>query len=485
MLKKRIFTLLLLVLILFIGYFFAALHESKRLHRDPRVLVARYFQLKTINPVAAKQALLLALKEDPHYLPALNAYQALLPSSREPAVVVHVEPDTIQRLDQAPTYAAVNTNPYHAVPAKPGSNAQSDQNSPSGMNPRLRGNDNHKDFPIRKAPLSLKQQGYTALSEGHRMDAILIFTRAYAQTHDPDVAMQLGYLYDEIQNKPKAYEYFKLATHSPNKAQALCAEQALTNLSGLQLKALPTPYYAEVLFNPFSETRFGLTVRPLIVRAGVEQANTLQTKEYVFFRRSDDNRSENYGQLTQLYEDNVQITGVGAQVQPFKKLPVVGFIEAGAAYDLVYRAREPWRGDLRVGMMYYQDFGARPGFYDKLTLGHQYYSDVYADTTYFSRYRNNVIGGIRTRQGIRLLQYKSSLLNVYMVGRVLGDTRREYFNNIAEIGPGIAFIPSNRVNLQVRLEHVNGAYLPAGALTNPYRPYYTNTIIQLFFYVKI
>ena len=205
----------------------------------------------------------------------------------------------------------------------------------------------------------------------------------------------------------------------------------------------------------------------------------------MFLRRTDDNRSEHLGQVSQIYEDDVQITGVGAQVTPVPGLPVVGFVEAGTAYDLVYRDRDRWRGDLRAGLMYYQNMGCQPSYYARLNVSPRYYSEWYADLVYFSRYQNNVIGGAITRQGVRALQYKSSVLNVYVVGRALTDTQRIFYNNFAEIGPGISFVPSNRFHLQLRFEHLQGMYLPAGAIPNPYRKYYTNNAVQLLFYVKL
>jgi len=96
-----------------------------------------------------------------------------------------------------------------------------------------------------------------------------------------------------------------------------------------------------------------------------------------------------------------------------------------------------------------------------------------------------VIGVVRTHQGIRLAQYHSSMLSAYLTGRVIEDTRREFFNNLVEVGPGIALTPSNRFNLQLRLEHVNGTYLPAGRSHNPYGKNYTNNLVQLLFYAKI
>jgi hypothetical protein len=332
---------------------------------------------------------------------------------------------------------------------------------------------------------ALKEAGFLAIQQGHRSEAIDYFTRAYHSTYQPEIAMQLAYLYDQINDKPMAYQYFKLATEIPDKCLSLRAENALTNLRGMQTKALASPYFSEVFLSPFSQTRFGLTVVPFYWRLGIEQDNRFQTKEYLFFRRSKDNRSANLGELSQLYEDNVQITGVGGQFMPFKRLPIVGFVEVGEAYDLVYQNRNRWRGDLRSGFMYYQEFGASPAYFDRLTLSHHYYSNWYGDTTYFSRYNNNVIGVLRTRQGIRLLQYHSSMLNLYAAGRVIADTNRVFYNNIAEVGPGISFIPTNRFNLELRFEYVNGVYLPAGGSVNPYGKYYTNQVVQLLFYVKI
>ncbi|WP_298625564.1 hypothetical protein, partial [uncultured Legionella sp.] len=332
---------------------------------------------------------------------------------------------------------------------------------------------------------ALKEGGFLAIEKGERTKAIAYFTKAYELTYQPDIAMQLGYLYDQTPNKYLAYHYFKLATLSDDYNLELRAQNALTNLAGLQTKALPSPYFGELFFDPFSQSRFGLTVRPLVARLGVESTNQLQTKTYLVFRQTEDNKSLNSGQVPQIYEDNVRIIGAGLQVTPFKVLPMVAFVEAGRAYDLVYRDRDRWRGDLRGGLMYYNEFGAKPAYFSQLKIGTKYYSTLYGDVTYFSRYDNNVIATIKTHQGIRFLQYHSSMINLYLSGRVIEDTRREFFNNIAEVGPGIGFTPSNRYRVQLRFEHIKGAYLPAGRSINPYGKYYTNNTVQLFVYLKI
>lgn len=339
---------------------------------------------------------------------------------------------------------------------------------------------------------ALKEGGYLATKLHHRNQAIVYFSRAYELSYEAEVAMQLGYLYD-LPDRPIvistdkywAYHYFHLATYTDNKKLELQAQNAMTNLSGLQTKVLPEPFFTELFFDPFTQSRFGLTVRPIVGRLGIEQHNRWQSKTYFVFRRTQDNKSINAGQIPQIYEDNVQILGIGQQITPIASFPLIAFIEGGRAYDLVFRNRNRWRDDLRGGLMYYNEFGARPAYFEHFVALCTYYSTLYGDVTYFSRYNNNVIGNIKTHQGLRLAQYRSSMLNVYVTARIIEDTNRDFFNNIAEIGPGIGFIPSNRYKVEIRFEHINGRYLPVRGSTNPYGKTYTNNIVQLFFYMKL
>lgn len=332
----------------------------------------------------------------------------------------------------------------------------------------------------------LKEAGYLAIEQQNYPLAIQYFNQVEALEPQADVRMQLAYLYDQVGNKRAAWQYFKKAAQlQDNQAQWLKTQNALTQLAGLQTKAMPAPYFGEVYFSPFTQSRFGLTVRPLIARFGIESLTGMQVKQYLVFRQTDDNRSENLGELPQIFEDNVRIMGAGIQMVPFASLPVSFFVEAGAAYDLIPQSRSRWRGDLRANLVYYQELGAHPCYVAKPKFSMAYYNTLYGNVAYFSRYHNNVIAGFNTHQGVRLFQYRSSMINLYLSGRAMVDTRREFFNNIAEIGPGVSFIPNNRYRLQLRFESVNGMYLPAGGSFNPYHKYYTNRIAQLLFYVKI
>lgn len=520
MLKKRMLIATLLVVILILGLLCSALKEARHLHRDPTVLMNTYYQFKDYNPQVAKNALLILLHQNANDVVALQEYSQWILNKPHPVDALQ----ELQRLHQLRPDNALYTFQLGYLYYVKGEWAHAKQvfsdslvqatgqfrqtllDALQAMASYLPYYQFHAQVAWFSPPLvvkpkvrslfqglqgqslqiqTFKQAGYLAIVKGDNARALEVFHHAYALTYQPDLAMQLAYLYDGVNNKPAAYHYFQIATHSQDQKVRDQAQLALTHLSGQQTKALPAPYFSEFYFNPFTQSRFGLTVVPMLWRLGIEQNHCFKSKTYVYMRRTQDNRTQNLGEISQIYEDNVQIMGAGGQFSPLRAIPVIGFVEAGEAYDLVYQNRPRWRGDLRAGAMYYQEWGVRPGYYDTLKVSHNYYSDLYGDLTYFSRYNNNVVALLRTHQGIHLLQYQSSLVNLYVTGRVIADTNREFFNNIAEVGPGIAYIPSNRWNVQIRFEHVNGVYLPAGGSVNPYKKYYSNQIVQVLVYVNV
>ncbi len=501
MLKKRIFISVCIIFLTAAALFFMACKEAKKLRRDPVVLMNKYYHFKNIDPEIARKTLLVILNQHKKYTPAILEYkewqrnntpiqptqdsmpinhQAMvssLPNFQDNATtqaftlsVINLPFKSTLRLYQAPEPYQSSSNNHH------GSCLEKNLAAPHRSIKKLMTSDiNNIQY--------LKEAGYNAILHNDLLKAIDYFTHAYHLSQQPEIAMQLGYLYSQLNDRKTAFQYFTLASRSQSAGLSLSANNALTTLVGQQTKSLAPPFFSEVFFNPFTESRFGLTILPFIWRLGIEQNNHVLSKEYIFFRRTQDNRSQNLGEISQIYEDNVQITGIGGQLRPLTRIPLVGFVEVGAAYDLVYRNRDRWRWDFRSGLMYYQEFGKRPLFFDAVKFARGYYSDWYGDATYFTRY-SNLIGLIRTHQGIRLLEWHSSMLNLYMTGRVIEDTQRQFYNNIAEIGPGLSIVPSNRLNLQIRFEHIKGVYLPAGASVNPYGKYYTNNILQLMFYAK-
>lgn len=521
---------------LFLGFLLLAHHNSHRIQRDPKVLMNLYFRLKHNQPEAAKQALTIILQQNHQYPPALielsqwlihrKAYEEAmivlekirqqLPEEDkyqfqlaylyyktgrwQEAQAIYIamqekNPTTWQTMIVNALRAMGSYIPNYKDLAKVTWYTHSKPALPLDIYYRLRQNPKapyqaylkkiHRQFP--HDIKILIELGILMIQENRLEEAIQAFKRAYAIAKDQTTALQLGYLYTSINENRTAYQYFKLASNGQDNQLAWIGENAMTRLAGQQTKSFPEPYYGEFYMMPFSQSRFGITVSQFIGRLGVE-FNWLETQPrfYSFTRRTQDNKENNIGELPQLYEDNVWVTGMGTQFFPFRKIPLFIYLEGGAARDLYDRARERWRADLRTGLMYYQEFGKMPSYYGKLTYSTDYYAIWYAEMTYFSRYDNNVIASVRTHQGIRLIQYKSSMINLFVRGRVIEDTNRDFYNNFAEIGPGLGIIPSNRFNFEINLDYINGMYLPAGGREkNPYAKYYSNKRALLLFYIKV
>lgn len=538
--QRRLIIVILGFFLLCFALIWASYHQIGLLKRDKQVLMNTYYQLKDSNPDAAREALYLILKQNKHDVPALiELSQWFIQEERLIEALPFLEQLHQQRPDDRqysfqlaylyyktgqwerskPLFMALShdtSEPWrsraedalramnsfiphykdwvHARFFYPGLSGH-EQNEPNldtfyhlrkqhrVMAARAYIETINKTYP--RHIQALKEAGLLAIQEGRSADAIELFTRAYAITGDPATAMQIGYLYSGLGLNKTAFYYFGRASHSTDKKLSWLAQDGMTRLSGQQTKALSDPYYGEFFFMPFTQNRFGITVSQFIARLGVEFSLPMNPRVYTFTRRTQDNRGTDVGELTQLYEDNVWVTGVGGQFFPFKQLPLFVYVEAGGAYDLFFRARERWRPDLRAGFMYYQEFGAMPSYYGTPTYSTNYYSIWYAEMTYFSRYDNNVIASIRTHQGIRLLQYKSSMINLFIRGRVIEDSRRDFYNNFAELGPGLGITPSNRYNVEIHLDYINGMYLPAGGRQpNPFSKFYSNKRALLLCYVK-
>ena len=65
------------------------------------------------------------------------------------------------------------------------------------------------------------------------------------------------------------------------------------------------------------------------------------------------------------------------------------------------------------------------------------------------------------------------------------DTRREFFNNILEMGPSIAITPFNLQGIRIRGELTRGYYYPIHSREpNPYNKFYNSSLIMVegYFY---
>ncbi|MCD6039942.1 MAG: hypothetical protein K0S27_1342 [Gammaproteobacteria bacterium] len=332
---------------------------------------------------------------------------------------------------------------------------------------------------------ALKEAGYTTLNAKNNISAYHYFKRAYEITRDSQLAMQLGYISLDLDKKKLAYYYFDLATNTKEIKQRIDAEMAKTNMTSAQLKLLPEPYYADIFYDPFYYSRFKMIVQPTVIKVGKLINEKYQLKMYLSYQRTSDNRSNFSQQLPQIFQDNTSITAVGAGINPIPSAPLTAFMEAGKAVDLVYQNRSRWRSDLRGGLAYYKDWGERPIYTLEPVFSNKIVGDFYSDMIYFSRYRD-IIGSVRLREGIRIFKYETSSIDLYLKGFVVWDTSHQYYNNILEWGPGVAITPSNRYNVVLHLEALQGHYIPVTSPSpNPYNSNYHNNLLLLDVYFRL
>jgi tetratricopeptide (TPR) repeat protein len=331
----------------------------------------------------------------------------------------------------------------------------------------------------------LKELGYLDVELKDNCGAYQAFNKVFDLTCDYTIASQLGYISDALNLKKEAYTYFWYASYSPDKKLSLKGNEAMTNLSGWQYRMLPDPFFVDFYFSPLYYSRFDLSIFPQIFRAGFYVDKDKRAEIYSSIRATRDSRSVFAVLTPQIYEDDVAIFALGGRYKVFKKTPLYIYLEGGRAYDLIFRDRERWRGDLRGGFIYFDRFGRKATYTDKLRVPFKYQAEVYGDSTYYSRYQGNVITTLRARPGLRILEYKAGYLDVYM--KLLGtvDTKHFFYNNFIEHGPGVVLVPYNRINFDIRFETVRANYIKVGGpFVNPYGTHYNTKYLYLELYVK-
>jgi hypothetical protein len=65
--------------------------------------------------------------------------------------------------------------------------------------------------------------------------------------------------------------------------------------------------------------------------------------------------------------------------------------------------------------------------------------------------------------------------------RLVMDSKRDFFNNVGEVGAGVEFRPTSDLNLGMRAEYLYGFYYGDTAQPNPYGPRYHTIRLVLKF----
>lgn len=327
-----------------------------------------------------------------------------------------------------------------------------------------------------------KQLGYVYLNLKRQKDAIREFeTVEKLDANDYQIKLQIGYLYDAIKEKELAIQAFRRALTTNDAEIKSKAETALKNLSSETPPVGST--FSEIYAAPFYQSRFKNFIAPAFVRYGVVIQSSRRVELYGSFRFSHDTRSTG-GSAPQIFSDNFSVLGVGLRARPFKN-NLTFYGEAGLAFNMKRNALSTirTRSDFRVGVNYFKEWSEKETETKKATMPLAWFGDLYFDASYYSRFRNNVIAYAQVREGLRLFQLRKTSVDGFGRVGLVKDTRRDFYNNLAELGGGLRFTPYKPLGFSINAEYVRGFYfgLERTGEPNPYKSQYNDFRISLVF----
>lgn len=324
-----------------------------------------------------------------------------------------------------------------------------------------------------KDPRKLLDSAYQTLQRSPA-EALPYFEAAQRHAPSDTTALQIAYLLNQLGRNRESLQWFRSMEGSRDSTISAKARSAVV-LLGLQVCSEQEPWWYRTYVSPYYDTRF----RDLVFLGSFHAGRYIGTgRKYSWFGTAalaTDTRST-AGALPEIYADHFFLLGGGLRAEPVRGL--TGDIQLGVTADLMRRNGKPViNPDLRLLVSYGN--GMYPPFTlnDDVSAPMDLLLDCYTSAGYYTRY-DNVIGYLQGRAGVRFLSWNYSTADLYARGDLVWDTRREFYNNLAEISAGLRVIPHQAWGLQVLVEHHVGRYV--GPLTgNPFGRSYHSTRLFL------
>jgi len=291
---------------------------------------------------------------------------------------------------------------------------------------------------------------------------------------DGDAVLQLGYIFNQMKRDDEALRWFRLAGASSNAVISRKAQVAIHNLTQPHRKVITTLWAM-----PFWSTRFDSAF-------GYGQIKTewrnprLPFRPYLSMRMIGDSRTRTGGARPQILSDDGVVVAAGLQARLHRNVFVWG--EAGNAISgLGERPRGLQRSepDYRGGIAFAMTWG--PGLFSD-ERGR--FVETTLDFVYLSRFGHNGIAYAQTKAGYQLPKISGVFQQPFLAVNLVHDVRGDYFNHLAEFGPGYRVGLEKFKSFNVYLAALRGVYTSQGSrMQRTGRPNYWD-IRLVFWYAK-
>jgi len=313
-----------------------------------------------------------------------------------------------------------------------------------------------------------KQLGSTYISVGRLEEALTQFSVADYLSPSDTTKLQIAYLLNSLGLDRESYTQFEKLESSSNPDIGLTSHAATAVLEPT-LSRDRAAWWGKLSAAPYYDTRFENAVFWGSFYGGryLTRTNLLSLFGMVGVTR--DTRTAG-GAVPVIFSDNYMLAAVGFRLQPTAGLTADA--QGGVSVDLdTHPGRDRIREDLRMVLSYGAGTYASVSVPRTLKVSWKPWADAYTSAGYYSRYEN-IIGYAMVRGGVRLLEAGYSEMDLYVRGNLAWDTERIFYNNVAEGGLGLRFVPHHSWGVAVLAEFHRGFYwdrgLPTGALERWY-----------------
>jgi hypothetical protein len=139
--------------------------------------------------------------------------------------------------------------------------------------------------------------------------------------------------------------------------------------------------------------------------------------------------------------------------------------------------------DVRYGLIFWQGWDREMSSPSPRRFPLSFWNEIYADFIHYHRDRANNILYLKAKAGLRMLRAHKTVLDLYGIQYLNYDTNGDFWNNKAELGPGVQVKPWTDFAFSLFVEYLRGSYYNrSGRYENPYPMKYNEVRAGLIFW---